>query len=234
MAHRLRGGLIAFLLVGIAASASASDLTGMACVGLRAGGALFRGGLNYDRTNFSNPLEPRPYSSSISPRLAGDLLFSYVWSDHITFDLGTSWAWSRLKSNAPGADDSFYVATSVPIILGARYLARDGKPWRPYIGAGGGVYWWSVLGRQLGPAVDPTTFARFRKAVPGLYGSAGVEKRFSKYITGTGDLVYHYMFSEDTSDFPSGFNGNKSYLQARLGVNFYFSVSERIETGFPE
>ena len=82
--------------------------------------------------------------------------------------------------------------------------------------------------------MDPTTFARFRKAVPGVYASAGVEKRFSKYVTGTGDLVYHYMFSEDKTDFPSGFNGNKSYLQARLGVNVYFSVSERIETGFPE
>lgn len=206
----------------------------MAAISLRGGGALFRGGLNYDRINRDNPLQPRPYSASISPRLAGDLAFSYVWSDHVTFDLGTGWAWSRLKSNAPGAEDSFYVATSVPIIFGARYLMRDGSPWRPYIGAGGGVYWWSVLGRQLGPAVDPTTFARFRKAVPGIYGSVGVEKRFSKYITGTGDFVYHYLFAEDKSDYPSGFNGNKSYLQARLGVSFYFSVSERIETGFPE
>ncbi len=234
MAHYLRGGLIAFLLAAFAASASASDLTGMAAVGLRAGGALFRGGLKYDRINDDNPLKPRPYSNKISPRLAGDLVFSYVWSDHITLDLGTSWAWSRLKSNAPGANDSFYVATSVPIIAGARYLMRDGKPWRPYIGAGGGVYWWSVLTRDLGPAVDPTTFARFRKAVPGIYGTAGVEKRFSKYLTGTGDATYHYMFSKDEEDYPSGFNGNKSYVQVRLGVNFYFSVSERIETGFPE
>ena len=233
MAHRLRGGfIIALLLAGFAASASASDLTGMAAVGLRAGGALFRGGLNFDRTDLSNPA--RTFDNSISPRLTGDLVFSYVWSDHVTFDLTTGWAWSRLKSDAPGANDSFFVATSVPIIIGARYLARDNQPWRPYAGVGGGVYWWSVLTHNLGPAVDPSTFARFRHAVPGVYGTLGVEKRFSKYMTGTGDLVYHYMFSKDENRWPSGFNGNKSYMELRLGVNFYFSVSERIETGFPE
>jgi outer membrane protein W len=233
MALRLRGGfIIALLLAGFAAPAPASDLTGMAAVGLRAGGALFDGGLNYVRNDPADPA--RTFNNSISPRLTGDLVFSYVWSDHITFDLTTGWSWSRIKSDAPGANDSFYVATSVPIVLGARFLARDNQPWRPYLGVGGGVYWWSVLTQQLGPAVDPSTFARFRRAVPGVYGTAGVEKRFSKHMTGSGDLVYHYMFSKDEQRWPSGFNGNKSYMELRLGLNFFFSVSERIETSFPE
>jgi outer membrane protein W len=223
-------------MTGVFASASASDLTGNACVGFRGGLAQFTSGLNYDRTKSIDPGSGKVtlFDKSISPRLSGDLAFGYVWSDHITLDLWTSWAWSRFKSNAPGATDSYYVATSIPVLLGARFLARDGHPWRPYVGAGGGIYWWSVLSKDLGAAKDPVTFERLRKGVPGLYGTLGVERRFSKYITGTGDVVYHHLFGEDLEDFPSGFNGSKSYVQIRAGVNFYFSVSERIESGFPE
>lgn len=218
-------------MMGLAASAAASDLTGYASVGARAGLAQYVGGLDFERPR---PGSPSAYGKSISPRLAGDLVFGYVWSDHIDIDLWTGWAWSRIKPDQASAADSFYVVTTVPVLLGARYLARDGHPWRPYIGAGGGVYWWSVLNRDLSAAKDPQTFARLRRGVPGVYGTLGVQRRFSKYITGTGDLVYHYLFAKNVEDFPSGFNGNKSYLQFRLGVNFYFSVSERIETGFPE
>jgi hypothetical protein len=223
-------------MTGFVASASASDLTGHACVGFRGGGALFTGGLNYDRAKPPDPNtgEIGLYEHSVRPRLAGDLVFGYAWSDHLTLEMWTSWAWSRFKSDAPGAADSFYVATSVPALLGVRYLAMDGRPWRPFAGVGGGIYWWSVLSRDLGAAKDPATFVGLRKGVPGVYGNVGVEHRLSKFITGTGDVVYHYLFSEDLKDYPSGFNGNKSYVQVRLGVNFYFSVSERIESGFPE
>jgi hypothetical protein len=236
MTRLLRGGFLAFLMLAVAVPAWASDLTGHASVGLRAGAALFTGGLNYDRIKFIDPGTgaARLYDKSVSPRPAGDLVFGYVWSDHLKLDVWTSWAWSRFKSNAPGSADSFYVVTSVPVLIGARYLARDGHPWRPYAGVGGGIYWWSMLSKDLNAAKDPETQVRLRKGVPGLYGTLGVERRFSKYITGTGDVVYHYLFAEDLNDFPSGFNGNKSYMQFRLGVNFYFSVSERIESGFPE
>jgi hypothetical protein len=231
MTRLFRGGLLALLMIGVAAPAMASDLTGYASVGARAGGSLFTSGLNYERLK---PNSQSFYDKSTSPRPSLDLVFGYVWSDHINLDLWSSWAWSRFKSNAPGAEDSFYVSTVVPVLLGARYLARDGHPWRPYIGAGGGIYWWSMLNHDLSAAKDPGSYATLRKGVPGLYGTLGVQRRFSKYITGTGDVVYHYLFAEDLNDFPSGFNQNKSYMQVRLGVNFYFSVSERIETGFPE
>lgn len=221
-------------MTAVAASASASDLTGTAFVGVRAGGALFTSGLNYDREKSGGSGGVTLYDHSTTPRLAGDLVFGYVWSDHITLELWTSWAWSRFKSDAPGAADSFYVATSVPVLLGARYLARDGHPWRPYAGAGGGIYWWSLLNKDLSVAKDPATYEGYRRGVPGVYGMLGVERRFSKYITGTGDVVYHRLFAKDLEDFPSGFNDNKSYMQVRVGVNFHFSVSERIESGFPE
>lgn len=231
----LRGGLLAFLLTGVFAPAYASDLTGSAFVGFRGGGALFTSGLNYDRLRSIDPSSGKItlWDTSVKPRLSGDLVFGYVWSDHLTLDLWTSWGWSRFESNAPGAADSFYVVTSVPVLLGVRYLARDGHPWRPYVGVGGGVYWWSMLNKDLSAAKDPATYQRLRKGVPGLYGNLGVERRFSKYIGGTGDVVYHHLFSKDLEDFPSGFNENKTYVQVRVGISFYFSVSERIESGFP-
>jgi hypothetical protein len=40
--------------------------------------------------------------------------------------------------------------------------------------------------------------------------------------------------AKDVKDFPSGFNGDKAYAQFRLGVTFYFSLSEKIDSGLPE
>ena len=233
MSRFLRGGLLAFLLMGFVASASASDLTGMAAVGIRGGGALFLTGLDPQRTALDGQGRQVSIGQKVSPRLAGDLVFGYVWSDHITLEANTSWAWSRLTSGSDALQDSFFVATSVPFLFSARYLLRDNKTWRPYLGGGGGIYWVSVLSRDLGPAKDPQTFERLRKAAPGIFGTVGVEKRFTKLVTGTADVAYHYTFSEDQGRFPRGFSGNKSYVQLRLGMNFHFSVSERIESGFP-
>jgi hypothetical protein len=35
-------------------------------------------------------------------------------------------------------------------------------------------------------------------------------------------------------NFPSGFNGDKAYFAARIGATFWFSLSERIDTGLPD
>lgn len=235
MTRLLRGGLLAFLMMGVSVCASADDLTGHASIGFRAGVTQFTSGLNYDRIRtYSGTGAPILWDKKVKPRASGDLVFGYAYSDHIKFDIWTSWAWSRFESRAPGAADSYYVATVTPVLLGARYLARKGHPWRPYIGVGGGVYWWSMLNKDLSAAKDPATYVRYRKGVAGFYGNLGVERRFSKYITGTADVVYHYLLAKNVTDFPSGFNQNKSYVQVRAGINFYFSVSERIETGFPE
>jgi opacity protein-like surface antigen len=241
MSRILRGGLIAFLLMGVAASASADDLTGMAGVGIRAGGSYFNQGYNPERFetdaqgNFvlDQNGQKIPVAENLDPRLAGDLAFEYIWSDHVAIELSTSWAWSAIKHGSEAYQDSFYVTTSVPFLLSARYRMRHGKAWRPYVGGGAGGYWVSVLSKDLGPSKDPQTFQDVRRFVPGFYLTGGVEKGLTKTVTATGDLAYHYTFWEDKENFPSGLNGNKSYIQLRLGLVFHFSVSERIETGFP-
>ncbi len=216
MSRNIVGGLLFILLAGSATPSRANDLVGAGGVGVRGGTLIFT--------------QDKQTKDVASPRMVGDLVFSYVWTDHATFDVTTGYGWNRLRSNDP----RYFVVTTTPITLTARYFLRDGKAWRPYLGAGGGVYVWAILSHDLGATLDPATLERMRRARPGFHGMLGMERRMSKHITMTGDASYHYIMSKDVKDFPSGYNGNKAYLQGRLGVTFFFSLSEKIDTGLPE
>jgi len=216
MSRTFVGGLLFILLAGTATSSQASDLVGSGGIGVRGGSLLFT--------------KDRETHDAARPRLSGDLVFSYVWTDHMTFDVTTGYGWNRLSTNDPNR----YVVTATPVTLSARYFLCDGKVWRPYVGAGGGLYVWSILSHDLSASIDPTTFERLRRARPGFHGMVGMEKRMSKHIGMTADGSYHYIMAKDTKHFPSGFNGDKAYAQARLGVTFFFSLSEKIDSGLPE
>jgi outer membrane protein W len=210
------GGLITLLGCAIAAPSPAYDLIGNGAVGIRGGSVVFT--------------QDKEIKDAASPRLSGDMVFSYVYSDHITADVIVGYGWNRLDSGS----DQFWLVTTTPITLGARYALRDGKVYRPFLGAGGGMYVWSVQTKDLGAAKDPATFERLRRADLGFYGTAGVERRMSKHIMMTGDASYHYILAKDVADFPSGYNGNKGYYQVRIGLSLFFSLSERIDSGLPE
>lgn len=215
MSRNLVGGIAVLLLLAIAVPSAASDLVGFGGVGFKGGSLLF--------------LQDTDLKEDASPRLSGDLVFSYVYSDHLDLDLNVGYGWNRL-----GDDERFWLASTVPMTLGVRYLMMDGRKYRPYVGAGGGMYVWSVQSKDLGAAKDLQTFERLRRADLGFYGVAGVERQMSKHIVVTGDLGYHYILAEDTTDFPTAFNGNKGYVQTRIGVSFFFNLSERVDSGFPE
>jgi outer membrane protein W len=216
MSRNFVGGLLLILLAGSVTPSWANDWVGSGGIGARGGSLLFT--------------QDTPTKDQADPRLVGDLVFSYVWTDNITFDVTSGYGWNRLKSGT----DEFYVMTVTPITLTARYFLKDGKTWRPYVGAGGGVYVWSVLTRDLGASKDPITFNRLRRARPGFHGMAGMERKMSKHISMTGDVSYHYIMAKDAERFPSGYNRDKAYVQGQLGVTFYFSLSEKIDSGLPE
>ena len=186
------------------------------------GGVGFRGGV----PKFTGDEDVK---RDASPRLSGDFVLNYVYDDNIVADLDIGWAWNRL-----GDDENRVVGSSVPMTIGARYLLRRQSRLRPFIGAGGGFYIWTIHTKDLGAGKDPITFERLRRADLGYYGTAGAERRMSKYVTASADLSYHSIMAENTEDFPSGYNGNKSYFLARLGITFYFSLSERLDQGLPE
>jgi len=48
------------------------------------------------------------------------------------------------------------------------------------------------------------------------------------------DGSYTHIFAGDEDLFPSGYSGPKAYFTVRLGVSFWFSLSERIDTGLPD
>jgi outer membrane protein W len=216
MIRKLAGGLFVLLLTATATPAAASDLTGSGGVGVR-GGTLF---FTQDKTITENS----------QPRLSGDLVLSYAWTDHMTADITVGYGWNRLDTHDP----RYYVATVVPLFpIGLRYKLWDGKTMRPYLGAGGGLYNWSILTQDLGAAKDPVTFERLRRVDAGAYGIVGVERQLSKHITAVLDGNYTHIFANDKDRFPTGYSGAKSYFQFRLGVSFWFSLSERIDTGLP-
>lgn len=225
MSRTVVGGLLALLVTALPIAASATDLVGF-------GGIGFRGGISKFSTEPNTPLglNNQPLNDGTKPRLSGDLVFSYVFADHIWGDVTVGYAWNRLNTD----DDRFWMETAVPITGGFRYLLHDGHTIRPYVGAGGGMYVWSIQSRDLGAAKDPNTFERLRRADPGIYGLIGAERTMSKHIATTADVAFHHIFAQNTADFPSGYNGNKGYAQVRLGVTFYFTLTERVDTGLPE
>jgi outer membrane protein W len=218
------GGLAVLLLAGLATPSGASDYVGSGTLGIRGGLVKFSSnGLSY-------ALGGRTLQADPQPRLSGDLVFGYVWSDRVTTDLTVGFGWNRLNTNDP----NFWIAAASPLTVTGRYLLRSDEHWRPYVGVGGGLYVWSILSKDLGPASDPITFERLRRARPGGHAMIGMERRFTKHFGATVDGAYHYIFAQDTENFPNGYNGNKGYYQVRAGVNVFFSLSERIDTGLPE
>jgi len=168
-------------------------------------------------------------AANATPRLSGDLSFTYVWDDNLVGDLNFGYAWNRLGDN-----EDFWMVNAFSMTLGTRYLMKRQHRLRPYIGAGGGAYIWTIQTKDLSASQDPVTYERLRRADFGIYGTAGVERRMSNSVTASADAAYNYIFAADPADFPSGFGGDKAYLQFRLGVKFYFSLSDRLDQGLPE
>jgi len=217
MSHILRGGLFVLLLSASTIPCAAEDYTGYGGIGLYLGGATFTG----DQT----------VSQYAEPRLTGGFVFTYGVSSRLLADFTVGWVWNRLDSD----DERYYTVTVVPLFTpGVRYELLGGKKTRPYLGGGGGFYNWFIQTEDLGAAVDPITNERLRRVDWGVYGIAGVSRQMSKKITMTGDGVYNYIFASDSYSYPSGFNGDKSYFELRLRVTFWFSLSERVDTGLPE
>jgi outer membrane protein W len=236
MVRSLGKGLVALLLLGSSSLAHAQDpaLTGDTATPSPKAPIIFESLVGYGGVGFRGGVPNFTGDSDVtkdnSPRLSGDLMFAYVWDDNLVADLDIGYAWNRL-----GDDTDRWMISSVPMTLGARYfILNHQRRNRPFFGAGGGAYIWTIQSKDLGASKDPITFERLRRASLGYYLTGGVERRMSKWVKASADITYHNIMSKDTTDFPSGFNGNKSYIQARLGITFFFSLSERLDQGLPE
>lgn len=235
MSRSLLGGLLVLLMTGIPSLSHAQtpEVEGTTTVATGKPRVVYESLLGYGGVGFRGGtlkfLTDEDVERDATPRLSGDLTFSYVYDDNLYLDVQAGYGWNRL-----GDDPDRYVISTVPITFGARYLLMPRRRNRPFVGAGGGLYVWTVHTKDLGAGKDPVTFERLRRGDLGFYLMGGVQRRMTQHITTTADLSYHGIFSGNFDDFPSGYYGNKSYLQFRLGVMFFFSLSERLDTVLPE
>ena len=236
MFRMISKAVIAFLFLATASLAQAQEPgidTGTASVSAAKKRVIFESLVGYGGVGFRGGIPvftgDADVKADATPRLSGDFAFAYVYSDDVTFDLNIGYAWNRL-----GEDKDRFVISSVPMTLGARYLFNRQGRLHPYAGLGGGVYIWTIHTEDLGAGKDPVTFERLRRGDIGFYGVAGAERRMSKYVAANADVSYHSIMAENKEDFPSGYNGNKSYVLVRLGITFFFSLSERLDQGLPE
>jgi len=229
------GRLLTFLMIAtpILAQAQISDLNDPAAVTTTKPRIVYQSLLGYGGVGFRGGslmfLADPDIEKDAKPRLSGDFNFTYVYDENLYADVQVGYAWNRL-----GDDPERYVVSSVPITIGARYLLMQRRRNRPFIGAGGGLYVWTVHTKDLGAGKDPSTFERLRRGDLGFYLMGGVQRRLKQNMTASADISYHTILAENVSDFPSGYNGNKSYMQARLGITFFFSLSERLDSVLPE
>src|SRR5438093_13639108 len=113
MSRNFVGGLFVILLAGFATPSLANDLVGSGAIGARGGSLLFT--------------KDAWTKQDAKPRLSGDLVFSYAWTDNATLDVTAGYARNPPATGNP----EFYVATSTHITLGSRYFLRDGQGCRP-------------------------------------------------------------------------------------------------------
>ena len=95
------------------------------------------------------------------------------------------------------------------------------------LGGGVGFYRWNykIHGKSIR---DPATELFYRAIDPGVFIGLEGERRVTRHVTMTGTTQMHFLFSENTTDFPTAFGKNDSFITARLGLNYHFSPYEGI------
>jgi outer membrane protein W len=171
-------------------------------------------------------LEDEDISKKAGMRGMGDFRMRYFFSDKFTTVITTGFGWTGYPS------DTNRIATQLPLTFGLELRPYGNKRVAggrlvPRIGFGGGFYSWVVetkIGRNV--IKDPQTKALLRKTDPGAYGEVGVEYTASPNVGVSAGVLYHYIFSEDKTKFPTAFGGNDAFFQVRVGVNYYFSIDK--------
>ncbi len=197
---------LALSLATAAGSAQAADIVGRGSIGGNVGGMQFLSG-----NDFGNG----------KARFIFQAAFKYNFSDHLAAELESGWGWNSYKK-----DDTDTLATVVPTTLGLEYRMKYGETriW-PHVGAGLGLYSLGVKNTYRTWAYAGNGTERLTWTSPGAYGKVGAEYLFPAGVSINLDFLIHTIFSKDTSRFPDKWgNQNTSFAEARLGVNYYFTL----------
>jgi len=192
-----------------ASSARAVDLVGRGSIGASAGIMKFYTGQDFKQGEL---------------RFIGQVLFKYNFSEHWATEVSSGWGWNAYP--IPNTDDDT-LAVVVPTTLGFEYRDRLGEasPLLGHAAAGGGIYFLGVKDTYRTWAQTPDGTQTLKWMSPGLYGKVGGEYLWDNGVSMNLDFLMHYIFSDDSERFPSGWgNQNTGFWEFRLGVNYYFNI----------
>jgi len=174
------------------------------------------------------------YSKGAQPRPAFSGAFRYVINDWLRWQVSPGHTWTAYKNSepAPFPDPNFpadsikndYITQIVPISIQMQYLLR-GPGWLYHIGLGPGIYRvWVENHRKV--LKDPDTRDLHRGLYPGVSGQVGAERFMSGLPSTSVELTVagHWIFCEKDEQFPNGYNSFLASVEARIGVNYYFSL----------
>jgi len=169
------------------------------------------------------------------PRLLATANFGYRFSPNWRLMTDFGFGWVVYKDDAPlpykvtNSTDSIQVKqdlmTKIVPINATLIHVFDGnaKKWSPYVGAGVTINRMEI-DNQRRKIQDPATFKPWINWSPGVHAILGQELFLQSNENVSLDFAvrYTYLFSENAEDFPSGFTGNDSHLDATFGVNVHF------------
>ena len=175
-------------------------------------------------------------SEGQKPRVMFRFHFGYVFSEKLRLSLRGGFGWvgyAAVPAPFPlqGGSGSIDVTkvdqltTLAPFTLALDYTIRTSEGWLFYGGIGPGLYRWNILNDRR-TVHDPVTFERFIAFAPGIEIEVGAE-HFLPANRNVGlefFSTYNYMLSADEDRFPSGYNGNHSWIDLNFGVNVYFNL----------
>ena len=202
--------LLATLALAAATAVPAQDLSGKGGVGGSVGIMKYYAGEDWKNGSL---------------RFIGQAVFKY----HVTNSWGIALEGGGGWNNNGGTGPSDTLSVVYPFTLGAFYRFQAGSStfW-PSFGGGVGLYALGIKdspntwAREVGPGSQETN-ERLTWQAPGLYGRAGGEFMFSDSFSCNIDALLHYVFAKDDRFTRFG-NSNTGFFQARIGLNYYFSV----------
>lgn len=181
------------------------------------------------------------YSDGAQPRLS--------FAGHFRYVIGGGWQWQvspyftwtaySVGTKAPFADPNFPGETDKDFHLtqvagGSAQLQKvfgSGRT-RWHVGAGPAFYR-VVVQNHRKVLRDPVTNVRHQRSSLGANAEIGVE-RFLKTLNNTSiewTLAWQGAFSKNADDFPSGYEGNVSAVELRLGGHYYFDFRKPRDAG---
>jgi len=164
---------------------------------------------------------------SMRPILHGS--FKYVLDEHWVLPLEGGWGWNAYGEGGgfEGPDSVATLAVVSPVTVGLDYRFQMNSPSVvPRVGAGLGMYLISIRSGRSEPSRDPVTDEKRKSASFGFYGKGGVEFMLKPTFWLNTDLMYHMVFSSDAESYPRGWlDDNASFIELRVGLNYYFTIS---------